>query len=220
MAVGVVWAAITATGAICNSILLMVILRERSFSSYRTFLLSLIIANTLHGLLSTIIHSLHLANHRYSFDKEGCIWQAISYLAVGNISLVSSALMLADRYSVIIKQKYLEEHEVRNLVIFTWSMPPVMAGLAFATKTEETLFGIQSSGLYCFMAAWDRHLMNVIQVPLVILSGFQCSFAMFYLYRTIYRFYQDLNRKNKVPHALQESEMRRLANMHINSHFI
>ena len=106
-------------------------------------------------------------------------------------------MMFLDRYLVIIKQRYLEQHEVRNILFVTWSMPPMMAGLAYLTRTEETLFGIQSSGLYCFMAIWDRHLMNVIQGPLATLSLVQSEFGIAFVYFTIYKFYLSLNRKNK-----------------------
>ena len=107
-------------------------------------------------------------------------------------------MMFLDRYYVIIKQRYLEQHEVRKILFVIWSMPPMMAGLAYLTRTEETLFGIQSSGLYCLMAVWDRHLMNVIQGPLVTLSLVQSEFGIAYVYFTIYKFYTKLNRKNKV----------------------
>lgn len=71
---------------ICNSFILIIHLRERTHSPYGTFLSSYLFGQVFHGMIASITHGMHWARGRYWENKLECIVQAISYLAVANIT--------------------------------------------------------------------------------------------------------------------------------------
>lgn len=192
-AIGSIWVVQGVAGIASNTIVIIALSKQRSLYANQIFLLSMCLGNVMFLLAVCILGGWHLKAGGFSLGPGGCISQAVFILAAENISLLSIILMTLDRYLVILKEKYLSTREIAFLLSQVWGMPLVMVAIAFGTNSQGFLFGLQSSGLYCMMAAWDTHLINRIEMVMSIILIFQGIAGFFFVYGKIYLFYRKTN---------------------------
>ena len=197
-------------GVVTNMIVVIALAKQPSLSANHIFLFSMCLGNLLILIPEIIIQSLHLIHGGYSLGPMGCIIQSSLILSAENIGLLSVMLMTLDRYLVIMMEKYLSVKEIVFLLSQVWGMPFVMAAIAFGTNSQGFLFGLQSSGLYCMLSSWDAHLINRIEVVMVVFLLLQAMGGFFFVYGKIYLYYRAANRRKNKKKAQSGNERRLL----------
>ena len=205
LAIGSIWVVQGVAGIVSKTIVIIALSKQRSLYANQIFLLSMCLGNVMFLLAVCLLGGWHLKAGGFSLGPGGCVIQAVFILAAENISLLSIILMTLDRYLVILREKILSTRETAFLLSQVWVMPLVMVAIAFGTNSQGFLFGLQSSGLYCMMAAWDTHLINRIEMVLSIILIFQGIAGFFFVYGKIYLFYRQTNQNLHILVSLQDS---------------
>ncbi|KAJ3304587.1 Substance-K receptor [Kappamyces sp. JEL0829] len=142
-------------GVIFASIVITALVRQGSWTPASLLILSLCIADLLVTTQQVLYHSVNLSFGRWYFSTTGCVIENIITVASTGTSLMTLAIITAERYLAIFSNYMISITQAKVIIVMIWTISFMMGSMPVIFRSEIAGIALHPSKLVCVVAWWS-----------------------------------------------------------------